>query len=567
MKNLSHLAVVGALLSLTSLSYSQSLFVNKPGKQEFTGKMTVRPWSEADWRAKGISAELAAKNVRNALAMLAPYAPRPIAATGEVIITLPANRREDAMHSALTSTGLFQYAEPNWRVFFTAKPNDPQYANQWHHVNMKSEKGWDLHTGHTVKVAICDSGVDLTHPDLAPNLLPGYNSVQKKTQAEGGEIQDVHGHGTHVSGCAAGIGNNGRGIAGMGWNFKILPVKISLGAAGGTTISDAMEGARWAANQGAKVINHSHGGVESASVGQHGTDLKKRGILLVFAGGNNLENIRVDHKDVVVVSGTNKNDQYAGWPAFGVGIDVMAPCENIVATYLGGGYGPMSGTSMASPLVTGAIAQIFSYNPKLTAQQAEDILFKSCTSIGDANKYGWGLVNMEKAMKAVQTTLSVTSRVIVDDIKAVDGTGTGVKASVNEVDSAHYLIEAKRVASGRSASAEFNLTVPNPGRVLTISPKIVGSTTSVRTPAAGTLFLWNWATSTYDRIGEAPLPSLGNGTFTRSFSDASLAKYLSSAGKVKGLFRAYVADRRNTGAAEPFTLRINQVVLMVDSRS
>lgn len=568
MKTFLKVAAASSMLVLACLTMAQTRFTNRPGVQELTGKMTVRPWSEADWIAKGFSAAKAAQNVKNALAMLTPYSPKAVAATGEVILKVTASKKEDAISAGLLGSGLFQFAEPDWKVYPLAKPNDPFFANQWHHVNVKSEKGWNLHTGNAVKIAICDTGVDLTHPDLAPNLLPGYNAVDRKTQAEGGVVQDMQGHGTHVSGCAAAIGNNSKGVAGMGWNFKIIPIKIVVGGEGGAFVSDMMEGARWATANGAKVVNISFGGVMSQSVGVNGTDMKKKGTLLVFAGGNNQENITVDHKDVVIVSGTNRADQYAGWPAYGVGIDVMAPCEGILSSVIGGGYEAWDGTSMASPLVSGALAQIFSYNPKLSAQQVEDLLFKNCTNIGDVNKYGWGLINMEKTMLAVRATLSVSSIVNANAITQQDGAKvSGGLADINLIDGLTYKASSGRVVSGQSVGVEATFVVPNPTKVLSLAPMVTANVTTSRYAPSGTLFLWNWTSGAYDRIGESALPVFGSDTLTRTLTSTSIPKYMNAGGQIKILFRAYSADRRGTGPAESFQLAINRLVVGVDHSS
>ncbi len=527
--------------------------------------MTVRPWSEADWQAKGLSLVQAQAKVRQAITR-ATNVIRRVTETGEIIIRVPVGQTENTLYKSLNATGLYQYIVPDWKVYPLARPNDTFYSNQWHHVNVKSEKGWDLHTGsNRVTVAICDTGVDLTHTDLAPNLVPGYNAPQRMTQAAGGDVMDLQGHGTHVAGDAAAIGNNARGVAGMGWNFRIMPIKIVEGANGGAFVSDMLDGAMWATNNGAKVSNVSFGGVESPSVQTTGEIMKQRGALLVFAGGNSQENITTDHKDVIIVSATNRADQYAGWPAYGIGIDLMAPGEDIQSTTMGGGYGPATGTSMAAPIVAGALAQIFSYNPRLTAQQVEDILCQTATSIGDPTKYGHGLINMEKAMLRVRSTLTVSQLIPATSIAQQDGSHvSGGLADINNIDKLVYKARSSRVVSGQSAGAIATFTVPSPAKVAQLDLMAASTSSRIQYPVSNTIFLWNWQTSKYDLIAESALKALGEDELVRGLTGASLTKYVNGSGQVRMLVRAYSADRRNTGMAQPFDLMINRLVLRAE---
>lgn len=557
---------VSSLMALAFASFAQTHFVSRPGVQELSGRMVVRPFSESDWQARGLSLAQAQAKVREAVSRASVNVIRRATETGEIIIRVPAGQTEDRVFFNLNATGLYQYVVPDYRVFPLARPNDTFYNSQWHHVSVKSEKGWDLHTGRNhVTVAICDTGVDLTHPDLAPNLVPGYNAPQRRSQAAGGDVMDLQGHGTHVAGDAAAIGNNARGVAGMGWNFKIMPIKIVEGANGGAFISDMLDGAMWATNNGAKVSNVSFGGVMSPSVQVTGEEMKKRGALLVFAGGNSQENITTDHKDVIIVSATNRANQYAGWPAFGIGIDLMAPGEDIQSTTMGGGYGPATGTSMAAPIVAGALAQIYSYNPRLTAQQVEDILSQTATSIGDANRFGFGLINMEKAMLRVRSTLTVAQIIPATSITQQDGTHTsGGLIDINNIDKLVYKARSSRVNSGQSAGAVATFTLPTPSKIVKMDLMAASLSSRTQYPVSNTLFLWNWQTSKYDLIAESALKALGEDELVRALSGASLAKYMNGSGQVRLLVRAYSADRRNTGMAQPFDLMINRLVIGIE---
>ena len=146
-------------------------------------------------------------------------------------------------------------AEPNYYVYADDTfPNDPGWGSQYGLTNIRAPQGWDLSTGATwVTIAVIDSGVDLSHPDLAYKTLPGYDFVNKDF-----EPQDDLGHGTHVAGIAAAASNNGEGIAGVSWGANIMPLKV-LNNKGGGTYDDVAAAIIWATDNGAQVINMSLG--------------------------------------------------------------------------------------------------------------------------------------------------------------------------------------------------------------------------------------------------------------------------------------------------------------------
>src|SRR5207249_8749598 len=124
---------------------------------------------------------------------------------------------EDHYAARLLATGEYQYVHPDWTCYPVENPpNDPQFADQWHHPRIQSPQAWDITTGDPEFVlALVDAGIDLTHPDLAPHRVPGYNSATHLDEAHGGQVNDINGHGTHTSGDAAAIGNNATGVCGV----------------------------------------------------------------------------------------------------------------------------------------------------------------------------------------------------------------------------------------------------------------------------------------------------------------------------------------------------------------
>ena len=161
-------------------------------------------------------------------------------------------RDEEDLADDLMKTGAVEYAEPDYLMPVAAVPNDPGYPSQWYHAAIHTPAAWDsTHGASAVKVALCDTGVDATHPDLAANLaLPGYNAVDGSTNTA--PIAD---HGTAVAGIIDALGNNGQGGAGITWNTTLLPVRVSNYSDGSAWCSDMAAGVRWAADHGARVIN------------------------------------------------------------------------------------------------------------------------------------------------------------------------------------------------------------------------------------------------------------------------------------------------------------------------
>ncbi len=322
----------------------------------------------------------------------------------------PAGRDEEAMAADLELSGAVEWAEPDYVEQAVATPNDPYYANQWQHVNIRSAGAWDITTGSTqVIVAVCDTGVDLGHPDLASRLvLPGWNTYLNNTNC-----MDTHGHGTMVAGFAAAAGNNGIGVAGVAWNVRILPIRITFADGGGSAyVSDIGEAITYGADHGAKVVNVSFSGYSSSTIISAADYAQGKGTLVVIAAANDGVDLTgsPDPASIVLVGATTTADTRASFSNYGTPIDVVAPGVNVWSTIMGGGYGYGSGTSFSSPITAGLAALIFSVNPSLTPQAVEGCIESTCKdlgSVGEDGVFGFGLIQADAAVaKAYGTTKS-----------------------------------------------------------------------------------------------------------------------------------------------------------------
>ena len=237
---------------------------------------------------------------------------------------------EEEVCAALMATGAVVYAEPDYLVRPVLLPDDPYLSSQWQHAAIVAPSAWEITTGSgSVLAAVCDTGVSAFHPDLAANLeLPGYNSVDGSTNTE-----PIYNHGTGVAGCIGAVGNNGVGVSGVAWDIRILPVRITNRTDGAAYISDAAEGIRYAADQGARVVNLSYLMAGYSTIDTAARYLRDQGGLLFVAAGNNGEDPGwPDFASFIAVGATTSSDTRASWSNYGRYIDITAPGAGIYST-------------------------------------------------------------------------------------------------------------------------------------------------------------------------------------------------------------------------------------------
>ena len=287
-----------------------------------------------------------------------------------------------------------------------AAANDPLLAQQWGIFAIGADRVWATTTGIGVIVAVVDSGSG-PHPDLSENLLPGRSFFGLVESQDGSDI-DASGHGTHVAGIIASAANNGIGGSGVAPNAQLLPIKV-LDQAGQGDARDVAAGVRYAADNGAKVINLSLGGAtESSSLTQAITYANDKGALVVAAAGNGGANDKPKWPAsldlTLAVTAVDQSNGATSFDQRGEYIDIAAPGTGIVST-VKGDYGASSGTSMAAGFVAGAAALLFAAEPRVTNTQVRDILLRTATDIGEPGRdltFGVGLINMVAALAELQ---------------------------------------------------------------------------------------------------------------------------------------------------------------------
>jgi subtilisin family serine protease len=280
---------------------------------------------------------------------------------------------------------------PEANLFETiAGPNDPMFSRQWalnNSFGLMPFEAWKVTKGaKAIKVAIIDTGISPTHPELQGKVAPGFDFIARSPN-----VGDSHGHGTHVAGIIGANTDNGLGIAGINAEVTLIPIR-AVPDDGDETDANVVESFEFAANAGARVANCSFGKAESSRAVADAIEAAgRKGLLAVVAAGNESQDNNVTPaypasfrtSNMVVVAATTDRGTLAFFSNYGMNaVDLAAPGSNILSTVsANNGYASWSGTSMAAPQVAGVAALALAANPGLSVDQLRDLLLASTTAL------------------------------------------------------------------------------------------------------------------------------------------------------------------------------------------
>lgn len=338
-----------------------------------------------------------------------------VSALNQSIVTLGFDSSEDAARAleALQGDPRVQAAEYNvTRELLWEPESEPLYPDQLSWIEpLDLPTAWNLTSSdEEVVVAIIDSGVSPTHPDLTSRLLPGYNAIDGSANSA-----DVVSHGTHIAGIIAADGSNGIGTAGVAMDARILPVRV-VADNGSITIDAIVAGIYWALENGADILNLSFGAV-TPSVLEHEAVVAatNMGVPVIASAGNAATKISypASYPETISVGALTDAGNRSNFSSVVSRVDVAAPGELIFSPYWsntdGDGWGevdpngkPVSGTSFSSAIVSGVVALIESIQPNLSVESVRALLTSTAIDSGDPGPeagVGAGLVNAEAALR------------------------------------------------------------------------------------------------------------------------------------------------------------------------
>ncbi|MBU1116915.1 MAG: S8 family peptidase [Bacteroidetes bacterium] len=330
--------------------------------------------------------------------------------------------------SKLSKLADVEWAEPKYLRTISHTPNDPKLSSQYGLAKVQAEAAWDISKGNSnIIIAIIDSGVDWNHEDLGANIWQNDDPINGIDDDQNGYIDDIRGwdfgglngtpdnnpvedsptHGTHVAGIAAAVTNNSIGIAGLGYNLTIMPVKTTRHDLDDRTIAYGYEGIIYAAENGANIINCSWGGFGYSHAEQEAIDYAvSKGSVLVCAAGNEGVNgviFPAAYNGVLSVGNTDQSDIKSFSSNYGKDLDVCAPGSGIYSTWQSNTYTYLSGTSMASPLAAGLAGLVIDKFPNYTPLQVIEQIRVNADNIDalnptKVNLLGSGRINAYKAL-------------------------------------------------------------------------------------------------------------------------------------------------------------------------
>jgi thermitase len=345
----------------------------------------------------------------------------------KLVKTSPDKNSAETVGALQASDGV-EYAECNYRVFIVATPNDPLFSQQWGFTKISAPAAWDRITqASNVTVAMIDTGISLSHPDLQANLwtnpAPTFGDVHGANFVPAtptGNPDDDNGHGTHTAGTVGAVTNNAVGVAGTAWRVNLMALKF-LDAGGTGAISNAIRAVNYGIQHKADIMSNSWGGGGfSQALSDAINAANQAGILFVAAAGNSTKNndanafypCNYNLPNVICVAATDQNDNLATFSNFGAkSVHLGAPGVSILSTLPSGNYGTLSGTSMATPHVSGAAALLKGAFPTWQAADLKQQILATVDPLASlqGKTVTGGRLNLGRALPPLTTCVQAPS--------------------------------------------------------------------------------------------------------------------------------------------------------------
>ncbi|HQP50210.1 MAG TPA: S8 family serine peptidase, partial [Spirochaetota bacterium] len=385
---------ISLLLFTTSMLFSTSLMAESGMMSHADDRIIVR------YRSSAQGAAAAARHGSRVI--------RQFSQTGITVQSLKSGESVSSGIARLRRDPSVLYAEPDYVLEAVSTPNDPDYNSLWGLTQIHCPEAWDYTSGsREVIVAVVDTGVDYTHPDLAANIWTNTGEIPDNGIDDDGNgyVDDIHGynffsynnnpfddngHGTHCAGTIGAAGDNGTGVIGVSPSVSIMALKF-LSAGGTGYTSDAIKCIAYAVANGARVLSCSWGGgYYSEALFDAIESARSQGVTVVIAAGNNGTNndaapfypASYSSENIISVGASTPGDINAYFSNYGMeSVDVFAPGTGILSTFPGGGYRYLDGTSMAAPHVTGAVAMYLASDSEITPASLRNIVMSSSDKI------------------------------------------------------------------------------------------------------------------------------------------------------------------------------------------
>ncbi|MFN9717180.1 MAG: S8 family serine peptidase [Planctomycetota bacterium] len=438
----------------------------------------------------------------------------PLGSYGVSLMKLAPDTSVETAINALRAKPGIRSAEPDWIGQWTALPNDPSFNQQWglrnfgQNVNgtngtpdadIDANQAWDRTTGSSsVIAAIVDSGMDYLHPDLAGNMWLNSSEVAGNgiDDDNNGYIDDTNGfdfasgdadpmdfvgHGTHVGGIVGAVGDNGVGVSGVNWDVSLMALKIGTDF-GGPTTSGAIEAINYAVSMGAAVSNHSYGVTPSQALEDAIINAQANNHIVVVAAGNSSSNndafpaypASYPQDNIIAVAATDSRDRLASFSSYGAtSVDIGAPGVDIFSTVPTAGsvfyptpnYEYSDGTSMASPMVAGAVALLRSISPSSSYTTIIDAIYQGADPLPAlAGRVSTGArLNVNNALNFLQVAaISISPASVAENAGANAATITIQKTSfpVNQALTLDLLVSDTSEAIIPALAGNPTFTIP-----------------------------------------------------------------------------------------------------------